>query len=199
MAVILRTTGLVTGTGLPGGGLTTMYWSPGTVGGSTADATDCLARFRTVWETFKADISSSISVNWDALVLAIEATTGVLTGTFNATDPATTVGTNAGEPLPYQTQGLIRWGTATVINGRRLRGRTFVPGPTETLNTTGGVPSSGYTTDLTAGAATIFTPGATASAAVIWHRPGPGGAGASSLITSATTSPNWSVLRSRRA
>jgi len=199
MAVIIRTSALVTGSLLPGGGLTSLWWAPGTVGGSTADATDCLARFRTVFETFKADMTSLISINYDPLVIALEATTGVLTGTFNATDPTTTVGTAVGDPLPAQTQGLIRFGTATVVNGRRLRGRLFIPGPTEAANTTTGVPSSGYTTDLTAGGATLFTPGATTSAAVIWHRPTNGAGGASSLINSASASPNWSVLRSRRA
>lgn len=199
MSVILRTSALVTGTGLPGGGLTQLYWTPGTVGGSTADATDCLARFRTVWETFKARIHTSISINYDPLVLALEATTGVLTGTFNATDPATTIGTDTGDPLPYQTQGLLKWTTASVINGRRVRGRLFIPGPTEGSNTSAGVPMTTYTNDVVSGGGTLFNPGATTSFAVVWHRPSGAGAGAAPAITAATASPTWSVLRSRRS
>jgi hypothetical protein len=139
-----------------------------------------------------------ITMTFDPVCLCIEATTGVLTGTFTGTTPGTVTGTFASDALPRQTQGLVRIGTNTVVNGRRLRGRLFIPGPGEGDNDTGGTPSSGYTTAVTSAFAGLLTVGATTSLPVVWHRPGPGGAGASSLWTSVTTAPTWSVLRSRR-
>lgn len=199
MAVILRTSALVTGSGLLGGGLTQLYWAPGSVGGSTADATDCLARFRGIWASLAPHISSTISFVFDQTVLALEATTGVLTGSFTAAPALTVVGGLGSEPLPRQTQGLIRWGTATVINGRRVRGRLFTPGMGEADNDGTGSPVAALVTALTTAGATIFVAGATSSEACVWHRPVGGAGGASPDITSAAGSPTWAVLRSRRS
>jgi hypothetical protein len=199
MAVILRTTALITGSGLLGGGLSTLYWAPGSVGGSTADATDCLARFRGLWVSIAPRLSSTISFVFDQTVLAIEATTGVLTGSFTAAPALTVVGGSASEPLPRQTQGLIRWGTASVIGGRRVRGRLFVPGVQEGDNDGTGSPVSAFVSALTTAGATVFIAGATSSEACVWHRPVGGTGGASPDITAASGSPTWAVLRSRRA
>lgn len=198
MAVILRTAGLVAGSAYPEPGYTSMWWAPGTVGGSVADATDCLARFRAIWESFKSLIDPSVTIDYDPICIAVEATTGVLTGAFAGTDPLSTAGTGTGDPLPRQTQGLIQWSTSTVLNGRRLRGRLYVPGLLEGSNTATGVVAGATVTALVAGASTVFAAGATASNPVIWHRPGPGGAGASAAITGASASTKWAVLRSRR-
>lgn len=199
MAVILRTQAAITGTALPGGGLSTLYWLPGSAGGSTADATDCLARFRDVWVSIATRLTSTISFVFDQTVLAIEATTGVLTGSFTAAAAATVTGGSGSEPLPRQTQGLIRYGTASVINGRRVRGRLFVPGVQEGDNTAGGVPLAALVTALTTAGATVFIAGATSSEAVVWHRPVGGAGGTHADITSAQGSSDWSVLKSRRS
>jgi hypothetical protein len=199
VAVILRTSALVTGSGLPAGGLTQLYWAPGSVGGSTADATDCLARFRALWVSIGTRLSSSISFVFDTTVLAIEATTGVLQGTFEAAPALTVTGGSGSEPLPRQTQGLIRFGTATVLNGRRVRGRLFVPGVQEGDNDGSGQPLAALVTALTVAGGSILSPGATSSEACIWHRPVNGSGGASPDINSASGSPNWAVLKSRRS
>lgn len=199
MAVILRTSATVTGSGLPGAGLTQLYWAPGSVGGSTADASDCLARFRSLWVSIGTRLTSTISFVFDTTVLAIEATTGVLTGSFTAASAATVVGGSGSEALPRQTQALIKWGTATVINGRRVRGRLFVPGVQEGDNDGAGLPVSALVTALTTAGAAVFIPGATASEPVVWHRPVGGAGGASPLMTSAAGGTTWAVLRSRRS
>lgn len=198
MAVILRTNAIIGGSVMTSPGLSTLWWTPGTAGGSTADATDCLARFRTFWDAIKAHIAGSIVITFDPVCVAIEATTGVLQGAFTGTTPLSVSGTNATDPLPRQTQGLIRWGTNSVIGGRRLRGRLFLPGPCEGDNTSGAVPLGTYVSDVNAATAPLLVAGATTSIATVWHRPSGAGAGASSLITSASCSPTWSVLRSRR-
>ena len=198
MAVILRTAALLTGAASPDPGFTSLWWIPGTVGGSTADATDCLARFRASWDAFKANIHQDYTIDFDPICIAVESTTGVLTGAFAGTDPASVVGTGTGDPLPRQTQGLVRLTTSTVIGGRRLRGRLFIPGPLESANTTGGLPSSGYPSALTTSFGSLLTAGATASSPVIWHRPTGGTGGNNALITGIGGATTWSVLRSRR-
>lgn len=199
MAVIIRTAALISGSAYPVPGLTQLWWSPGTSGGSTADATDCLARFRAAWNTFAPHLTNQVSVDFDPICIAVEATTGVLTGAFAGTDPSTVTGAASGDVCPRQTQGLLRLGTSTVINGRRVRGRLFLPGVLEADNNVNGVPFSTYTSDATAAFASILSPGSTASAPAIWHRPVAGAGGGSPLVTSVSTSPSWAVLRSRRS
>ena len=141
----------------------------------------------------------SITFTFDQTVLAIEATTGVLVTTFTAAPALAVTGTDTGDVLPRQTQGLLRWGTASVIGGRRVRGRLFMPAPAEDQNSISAAPEAAYQSALTTAGATVFVAGATASAACIWHRPNGAGPGASPLITSAAAAPVWSVLLSRRA
>jgi hypothetical protein len=199
MAVILNTRATIAGTGFSTPGITQLWWSPQTAGGSTADATDCLARFRAFWFALVARIYAGTTFTFDPTCIAVEATTGVLTGAFAGTTPAVVTGTEAGDPLPRQTQGLLRMGTSTVISGRRVRGRLFIPSPGEGQNTSGSGPIAAYMTDVTTAGGGLLVAGATTSMPVIWHRPGPGGAGASPLVTSMAASGEWSVLRSRRA
>jgi hypothetical protein len=163
-----------------------------------ADATDILARFRTFWNTWGPHIGTGISIDFDPICLAIEASTGVLTGAFAGTDPTTVVGGAVGDLLPRQTQGLLRLNTSTVIGGRRVRGRLFIPGALESDNSSA-QPTGTYLSDLNVAAATLLAAGATASSLVVWHRPTPGvGGGASPAVTGVSAAPTWSVLRSRR-
>lgn len=199
MAVIIRTAALLSGTAIPGGGFTSLWWAPGTAGGSTADATDCLARFRSFWELIKSHLTTGLSIDYDPICIAVNDATGVLTGAFAGTDPTTTVGTFAGERLPLQTQGLLRLQTSTVVNGRRLRGRLFIPGVCETDNDATGNPTAGFVTDLNTAGAALLAAGATASDAVIWHRPTNGAGGSSADITGISAASSWSVLKSRRS
>lgn len=199
MAVILRTAAQVRGTAYPVPGFTSLWWLPQTAGGSTADATDCLARFRGVWNSAAAQMANDVTIDFDPICIAVEATTGVLQGAFAGTDPATVTGTEVtSDPLPLQTQGLLRFGTSTVLNGRRVRGRLFLPCPCENMNDSVGNPVSSYVSAWNTAGGTLFTPGATTSFPVVWHRPGPGGAGGHAAITAVSCSGTWSVLRSRR-
>ena len=197
MTVIIRTAAVLTGASFVEPGFTSLWWQPGTAGGSTADATDCLARFRSFWESAKTVMDPGITVDYDPVCIAVESTTGVLTGAFTGTDPASTVGTATGDVLPHQTQGLVKFSTASVFNGRRLRGRLFVPGPVESANGATGSPSSAYVTALNTAGALLLAAGATASVANVWHRP-VAGVGGASAITAVSASTSWSVLRSRR-
>jgi hypothetical protein len=196
MASILRTTGRVSGFGDPS--LISFWWRPGTAGGSTADATDCLARFRSLWNGLGPKLANGALVTFDGLCVVLDDTTGTLTGAFAGTIPASVSGAGGSSPLPLQTQGLIRWTGTGVVAGRRVQGRTFVPYPDEADNVAPGVPGSSYVSQLATGITNLLTVGTTASAPVTWHRPGPAGAGASFVVTGGTGVGTWAVLRSRR-
>ena len=58
----------------------------------------------------------------------IDDATGALTGTWTEATGYSGTGAFAGEPVPDAVQLLVRWNTATIIDGRFLRGRTFLPG-----------------------------------------------------------------------
>lgn len=199
MAVMLRTVGTVTGTGIADPYLIQLWWLPGTAGGSTADATDCLARFRTMWNSLAAKMTTGLVAAFDPVCIAVEATTGVLTGAFTGTQPLNATGSGGTSPLPRQTQGLIRLGTSSVVNGRRVIGRIFVPAPDEGDNDTDATPNSSYLSQLNTAAGTLFTPGATSSAAAVWHRPVGGAGGTAVLITSVSAQDRWAVQTKRRA
>jgi hypothetical protein len=46
-------------------------------------------------------------------------------------------GTQATETLPWANQALVNWNTGQYINGRQLRGKTFIPGLTQVSNVNG--------------------------------------------------------------
>jgi len=199
MAVILRTSALVTGTSSTAA-LLSAWYLPATVGGSNTDATNCLAHFRSVWNVLAAKMITAATITYDSTTIAMEATTGVLTGAFVGTTPANSIGAGGSSPLPYQTQGLIAWGTSTVIAGRRLRGRWFIPYPDEGDNSgTPGAPSSSYTSQLQAGVTAMMVAPAGGALPVIWHRPAPGGSnGGHGAITGGNARPYWCAQRKRR-
>lgn len=74
----------------------------------------------------------------------VDVATGQTTDTFGV--PANTVEFSGTlEPLPPANQALIRLRTSVFENGRRLRGRIFVPGVTEGFTTTGKVGAGSLT------------------------------------------------------
>jgi hypothetical protein len=91
---------------------------------------------------------------------------------------------------------LVRWDTGTIINGHRLRGKTYiVPVVVGNYDSVGGVLTGTQTTVTTAAQAYVTAAGGTA---VVWNRPKPGQAGGFSAVTTASVAPKVAVLRSRR-
>ncbi|WP_146145487.1 hypothetical protein, partial [Clostridium diolis] len=88
-------------------------------------------------------ISSAYSWSLDAEVRQINEATGQLQSVIPITG-ATGTGAAAGPRLDLL-QGLVTWQTPDVADGRNVKGRFFVPGPTEDHNNTQGRPEvSGY-------------------------------------------------------
>lgn len=196
MASIMRVRWLITGlTGLPG--VHTTYWTGASSTPVQADATDVSGRVRAFWDGFKTVLAAGVTVSTAASVEVLDVATGTLVGQLGPGSQTSVVSTGANE-LPAATMMLLKLSTATVLNGRRLQGRSFI-GPLGTgANTNGKVTPASNTTLLTASNA-LFT-GATSSALVVWHRPDRvthlGGVVAP--VTVAGTAIDFAVLRSRR-
>ena len=184
--------------GFLGGAFTTqLYWRPGTPGGSVADATDIAARVRAFWAFVAGRITTGTIFTVDGLCAAIEDTTGNLVGAFQGTNPASVTASGAGGSVTAQSQVEIQARTNTVIAGKFLRGRIYVPLNVKSDTTTDGGLIAAAITAFSSGATAMLTGGATASFPVVWHRPGVA-AGSSAAVTGYTTWSKYANLRTRR-
>jgi hypothetical protein len=174
-------------TGLPGmPGVSVFYSTAG------SDPTgDLVTFFNAIKALFPTGLSWTVPPAGDT----IDDTTGTLNGSWSGVGAAV-VASSAGTPS-YSTGvgGMINWRTGGIVNGRRLRGRTFLTS----------ISGAYYNTNGTVSATFLSTVGAAATALAgagklrIWHRPPPGASsGSSSLITSGTVPQQVYTLRTRR-
>ena len=177
--------------------LLTTYWdSTGAAVGALA--TEAMARVRAAWAALANAIPSSSTLSFDPLLDEIEESNGNIVGQVAGTLPAAVTFTNANDPLPYQTQALVRLDTGVYIGGRRLKGRIFIPGASEDRNTAG-APIAAYLTQLNSFATALGTTVVTPMNQRVWHRPVNGFGGLSQPVISRTVSGQWAVLKSRRS
>lgn len=143
------------------------------------------------WDAIRGVIRNELTYTVLNEVAVIDDVDGSLQSVVFATTGATNTGDNSNEALPPTSQGLVRVGTNEVVNGRVLKGHTYIPGATE-ASSTDGVPSSEYMATV-AGAYNDLIDD-TISELRIWSR----AFGISGLATGATVWAQWAVLRSRR-
>lgn len=155
--------------------------------GGAQGAIDAVAAF---WGALAPVIAGAITWRVEPEVFAISPGTGEIENVFTET-AATGAGNASGEALPYANQGLIRTDTGAYVGGRRLRGRIFIPGPTETFSQNG-VPSASYL-ELLNDAPDVLIGSETATW-VLYSRKN----FIQSPIVGATAAGYWAVLRSRR-
>jgi hypothetical protein len=166
-------------------------------------STACVAAVNAFWTAIRGALSDNVTWVVQGEVSQIESTNGQLIGITNVTALGNT-GSSLDEELPFQTQALVRLNTNLFVNGRRVRGKIFVPALGE-ANNAGGLPTAALRTSLDAAAeALIADPG---SGLVVWSRPftpvPPATTpaprqGSFAFAQSADVSVKWSVLRSRR-
>jgi hypothetical protein len=96
-----------------------------------------------------------------------------------ATTPVVFTGT--GDPLPWASQVLVRMATSQFNDGRRLRGRIYIPGILESMCAAGVLAPASQTTFNTPLAALITSTASTGKWAV-WSRTHPGWASIDSAI-----------------
>lgn len=172
--------------GVPGGGLSTFYTA-----GVSPDVSALKTWFTALAPYLPPSVTVTIPSNGDTL----ESTTGVLTGGWSGSGGGTVTGT--GNSAWSDGVGLaVQWNTGLVVNGRRLRGRTFVCPLAQ------GFASSNGTLNDTIVAAVDTASNTLAAAALlyIWHRPTPSAptSGSIATVTSVTVPDRVTALRSRR-
>lgn len=118
-----------------------------------ATAQQAATAVHTFWDDIKNLVSTAYTMQVEPEVASIDVATGKTT-LVTTTSNALVTGNSSSAPLPWATQGLVRWSTGHFINGRQVRGHTFIPGPCVNDNS-GGVPSSGYQGTLNSAAATL--------------------------------------------
>ena len=153
-------------------------------------AQDAATAVRTFWDNLKGRIANDYTVQVENEVITIDVATGEPYSS-SAVTSSPVVGLQEAEPLPWATQGLVQWATGAFIGGRRLRGRTFIPGTTATDNTVG-VPTTTYKSGLQSAAAALI--GDTASMLVIYSRAHT----TYQPVIAGTAWAKWAELRSRR-
>lgn len=141
------------------------------------------------WGAVDAIMDSEVS--WTTVPeVAVLDNAGVLQGIL-ATTPQSGVGAVTGGSLPLASQGLIRWITNGFVGGRRLRGRTFIPGLTTNALNNGRLASGSQTTLDTAAEALIADVNTTLA---VWSKTN----SLSFPVVSATVWNELASLRSRR-
>lgn len=145
------------------------------------------------WGVIDGSIDSNVTWSVEGSVDEIDAATGNLIASVAVTPPSG-VGGLPGDMGPAASQGLVRWITSGIVGGRRVRGRTFIPGLSEGISTEGRLGPATIATFL--GAANTLR---TDVPLVVWHRPTPPAAdGSAHRVESAAVWNEFAMLTSRR-
>lgn len=164
-------------------------------GGDVMDAE--VARVRAFFSQLNPILPSSVRVQVQQETEVIDETTGVLIDYGAASDPVTVVEGNGGNSYSAPSGGLVSWNTGTVVNGRRLRGRTFVVPLATAAYQEDGTLTPVAVAALEDAAEALIGDGS-GPQLVVWSRPNNGGAGATGVVTGYRVPDLAAVLRSRR-
>jgi len=142
-----------------------------------------------------ADAVLSTTASWVMRTTGTEYddVTGALTGAWTDTTPYSGAGGAAGQAADA-TQVLVRWDTGQIVNGRFLKGRTYLPALASGNLNVGNLAAAARTTVSNAAAAFV-----TASVGfIVWHRPVAGAGGDPATVTGSDVWTELAVLRRRR-
>jgi len=174
-------------TGTPVNGPTVSTFHFDSAGGSAQDASDRVATFLAALD---ANLSTTLTWTTEPEVDTLNTVTGTLEA-VTAVTTATGTGGNADNPLPTSTQGLARWTTGVIVDGRALKGHMFIPGFCEN-NNTDGAPQAATITGVNTILASFVS--GTSPDLVIWSRTH----GQQEEVVGSSMWNKWAILRSRR-
>lgn len=189
-------------TGVAGAPWVSTQFFETTTTGSAADAQAAATKVANFWSAFSIHIHGDGTLAIESTVDLLSEISGELVNSYSVTT-APTQPAGAGDKLPPVTQGLLRLETGVILDGRRIRGRIFIPAPLE-ADSTGGAPTAAYVTDLGTADDSLFAAPANPALAV-WHRPvfdpvtGARTRDGQAVVANAgAPQTTWSFLRSRR-
>lgn len=189
MTTLLRIRATYSGTTVTGPAVSTFYF--------VHDGIVLVETYRQlVWDLYdrlKPMIHNGITITVAPEWETIDDATGAITSFGTATTPRTVTGTVSGAQAARATQYLLQWRTGGVVAGRRLAGRTFVPGVPNSAIAGGDVFATTLTNLRTAVSAWLdgMQEG---EVPVVWSPTH----GTSMPITSGSAWSKLAVLRSRR-
>jgi len=171
-----------------GGFVTVTFW----------DEVPDVADQRAAWADFLTACGTSLvsTAAWTVRQSGrvMDDTTGILTDEWTDATGQLGTGANVGEPVPDSSQILVRWNTAHIVNGRFLRGRTYLPGASIGAVDDGNLLAANVLAISDAAADLI----ATATGLGVWHRPVNKLGGEFRIATTAACWAEFAVLRQRR-
>lgn len=174
-----------------GGGQTTLYTQP------TGAAQTVTNSIRTWLISLCAGLSNQVTVAMGSEVRQLNVATGALEEVTGVNPGAPVPGNVAGQPVADASQVLMRWNTGHIVGGRRLVGRTFIPGlPVASL--TGGNLAGASAVDFATKGQALITTLSGSAPLVVWHRPKAGAGGEAWAADIATCWTELAVLRRRR-
>lgn len=147
--------------------------------------------------TFFAGLAGLIPADITIVVDPVYQVADVVTGEVTTEDSVTTplAGITGGYVSNWSAQVgvMVEWLTAAFIDGRRLRGRTYLVPLGNTSDDDGTLPGGTLST-IRSEAATLLAAG---TGLVVWHRPVAGAGGQIAPISSAVVRDHAAILRSR--
>lgn len=172
---------------------------PGKVSVTWWDLTATVAAQRTALATFLGAVDGTLdnSTTWTIRTVGreLDDSTGGLIGAWAEGSVKTGTGNNATEPVADATQILFQWHTGNIVNGRFLRGRTFIPGLTNSVLSNGNINEANRAAFQALGETLVDD----AANMQVWHRPVSGTGGSAHTIANCTVWAELAVLRRRRS
>lgn len=159
---------------------------------SAATQRAALAAF---WTSVSPVLHSSVSWSIESSGRILDESTGGLVGTWSDGPVISGVGSSAlGDAMANATMLLIRWRAPLIVNGRRVQGRTFIPGPSTNASVDGEVEPE-TVTGLTAAARSFVDSNAGLG---VWSRPAGSRPGRFSVVNDGDCWAEFAVQRNRR-
>lgn len=164
---------------------------------ATIDAVEAHARVQAAYVSAR-DLYPTIW-NWsaDSLVDVLDPNTGDLINALVGGAAGGDVGTSGSDFGPASTGIVLNYTTAAIVNGQRVRGRTFFS-PIHEGGDANGTPAELDLQSVRDFGLTLRTLIATSLSQVVWHRPVGGTGGSAHDVISSYVRDSFSVLRSRR-
>ena len=153
-------------------------------------APDRLFALSTAYVDLEAYLNTTTTWSLDTDVDILNTATGQLQATVSVSS-ANGAGNESGTLVPQAAQALLRWSTGEVVNGRFVRGRTFIPG----LNTSsidGGEVASAVRSGIVTQMTQMISDAN--SELVVWSRTN----GVAVPVTAVSVWDEWAILRGRR-
>lgn len=151
---------------------------------------------REFFQSARSHMPSGCNVTVQSAADILDEVSGQITSVVDFAAPPVVTGLGDGV-YSAATGAVVNWNTQDYVNGRRVRGRTFlVPLSSEAFDSNGDIAAATLIA-LREGANDLVT--ATLEAPLcVWHRPVNGAGGSSHVVTSSTVPDLGAVLRSRR-